>query len=181
MENNKWREVIFLVFCVMLSGAFIRSFGTKPAQNRAFGAELSPDSTPVLLSHQNPNFNIAVSTTSPSTYKPTFYPVWWEGYEKLRRICSCESWGNSDKEPRQFKEDGSLLKGYPVPSDVGACQISLVYWGKQSKEMGLDVINSYFDNIKFAKWLFDKFGDSPWSASRHCWSTSIKLENVGEI
>src|SRR3990167_8183300 len=35
----------------------------------------------------------------------------WEGYANLKRMCSCESWGTPENEPRQFKEDGAILWG----------------------------------------------------------------------
>ena len=98
----------------------------------------------------------------------------WDGYPQLKRICSCESWGNNDKKPRQFRNDGSLLwgndpeTGKPVEKDVGACQISTKYWLKDSKKLGYDIF-TYDGNIGFAKWLYDKKGSEPWNPSRQCW------------
>ena len=39
----------------------------------------------------------------------------WAGYPLLKRIASCESWGDANKEPRQFLPDGS-----PVMKQVKA-------------------------------------------------------------
>ena len=101
----------------------------------------------------------------------------WEGYSFLRHICSCESHGNPDKEPRQYEDDGLTLlwgrspkTGKPVVgSDIGACQISLKYHQKRAESYGLDVINSLKHNIAFAKILFDERGWLPWKASKICW------------
>jgi hypothetical protein len=91
----------------------------------------------------------------------------WAGYPELKRACSCESWGSPDKEPREFK-DGKLLRGTPNQNDVGACQISTTYWLKKSADMGYDIF-TYKGNVEFAKYLFNKYGMSPWLWSKHCW------------
>src|ERR1043165_5214020 len=41
----------------------------------------------------------------------------WAGYPLLKRIASCESWGDPNKEPRQFTQDGQVLHGSPNPDD----------------------------------------------------------------
>ena len=99
----------------------------------------------------------------------------WLGYSKLKKICACESAGGSDREPRQFDEKGNPLWGYdpktgkPIKNDVGMCQISLPYHLKETKRLGLDVINSFEDNVAFAKILWKREGDKPWRASEKCW------------
>jgi hypothetical protein len=92
----------------------------------------------------------------------------WDGYSKLRRICSCESWGSPDKEPREFK-DGKILRGFPNPEDIGACQINTKIWEKTAQKLGDDLF-SYHGNIQFAKWLYDQEGDKPWLWSKSCWN-----------
>ena len=98
----------------------------------------------------------------------------WFGYPKLKRVCSCESNGNPDGEPRQFNKDGTPLwgnnpkTGRPEKKDVGLCQISLPYHGKETKRLGLDVIYSGADNLTYAKILWDKQGAVPWKASSRC-------------
>ena len=100
-------------------------------------------------------------------------PTTWEGYPLLKKLCSCESWWSPNGEPRQFREDGSILWGQDkngkiVKRDVGACQIATNYWLKTSQELGYNIF-TYEGNIGFAKWLYDREGSRPWNASRACW------------
>mgnify|MGYP001603315764 CR=1 FL=1 len=94
----------------------------------------------------------------------------------LKKACSCESWGTPEKEPRQFNFDGSILWGnHPTirgatTTDVGACQIALSYHKEETEKLGLDVINSFEDNLEFALRLYNRNGMSPWNASKKCWN-----------
>jgi hypothetical protein len=60
----------------------------------------------------------------------------WAGYSLLKRIASCEGWGDPNREPRQFLPDGSVLRGFPNPQDIGLAQINLPTW-RHSEEAGL--------------------------------------------
>ncbi len=97
----------------------------------------------------------------------------WDGYAQLKRICAAESNYDPTSEPRQRLPDGSLLWGWQdgkiIKRDIGACQINLKVWGTTASAMGLDVVNSEDDNIAFAKWLYDRYGWKPWSASKGDW------------
>jgi hypothetical protein len=93
----------------------------------------------------------------------------WQGYGELKRIASCESWGDPNKEPREFLPDGSVLHGETNPDDIGLAQINLPIWGPQALKLGFDIY-SYEGNLKMAKWIFDKYGSNPWYLSSHCWS-----------
>lgn len=98
----------------------------------------------------------------------------WKDYPELKKICACESAGQPYREPRQFNSDKTPLwgndpkTGKPIKNDVGMCQISLHYHGKETKRLGLDVINSEEDNVSYAKILYDKEGSRPWNASKKC-------------
>lgn len=92
----------------------------------------------------------------------------WNGYALLKHIASCESWGDPNKEPREFNASGTVLRGYPNPNDVGLAQINLPTWGAKAKELGDDLF-TYQGNLAFAKWLFDHEGDAPWKYSKNCW------------
>lgn len=96
------------------------------------------------------------------TKKPTY------AIPLLLRACSCESWGDPNKVPRQFKE-GVVLRGYPNPNDVGACQINETLWGKTAKNLGLDIENSLIDNVKMANYIYSKQGMNAWVWSKSCW------------
>ena len=96
-------------------------------------------------------------------------PDTWAGYEQLKHIASCESWGDPNKEPRQFNASGTVLKGYPNPNDIGMMQIHEPIWGAKAKELGFDIY-TYDGNLAMGKWIFDRYGENPWKYSRRCWS-----------
>lgn len=68
---------------------------------------------------------------------------------------------------RQFKENGEPLKSHYGTDDIGVYQINQVHLETLEK-LGLDR-NKTEDNIKFARYLYDKNGLRDWSASKECW------------
>lgn len=92
---------------------------------------------------------------------------------ELIPICSCESTGHPDRVPRHYEDDGvTVRRGRINPNDIGMCQINIQENnnGPQIRKMGLDVFKKE-DNIKYANWLYDKYGTKPWNWSKHCWGT----------
>jgi len=53
--------------------------------------------------------------------------------------------------------------------DIGLMQISQRYHSERAERLGYDLHNPY-DNIRFAKVLYNENGLRDWYASRHCWS-----------
>jgi hypothetical protein len=92
----------------------------------------------------------------------------WAAYPLLKHIASCESWGDPDKEPREFNSSGTVLRGFPNPNDVGLGQINLPTWGAKAKELGFDLF-TYQGNLAMTKWIFDHYGSKPWTYSQGCW------------
>ncbi len=92
--------------------------------------------------------------------------------DELLRICACESTGNPTNEPKHRNYDGSVLRGYEVESDIGMCQINIdpeiTDWLKISQENNWDVFTKE-GNINMANWIYKKYGNQPWSASKECW------------
>jgi hypothetical protein len=73
---------------------------------------------------------------------------------------------------RHYDRDGSVLRGVVNKSDVGVMQINKYYHGAKAVELGLD-LHSKEGNMMYAKYLYEKEGTNPWSASRSCWDTSL--------
>jgi hypothetical protein len=92
----------------------------------------------------------------------------WAGYALLKHIASCESWGDPNKDPREFLPDGTVLRGYPNPNDVGLAQINVPTWGAIAAELGFDLY-TYDGNLAMAKWIYDHYGSAPWKYSEGCW------------
>lgn len=86
----------------------------------------------------------------------------------LKRICSCESNGSPNGEPRQFNSDGTVVTGKINPLDTGMCQINLKYHQATADRLGYDLFTEY-GNISYATWLYKTQGTTPWNWSKSCW------------
>jgi hypothetical protein len=80
----------------------------------------------------------------------------------LAEVARCES------QFRQFDKSGDVLRGRAVAADVGVMQINEYYHKATAEKMGID-LHSIDGNLKYAKYLYDKQGTQPWSASAPCW------------
>jgi hypothetical protein len=83
----------------------------------------------------------------------------------LVEISRCES------EFRQFDKEGKIVRGRVNKADVGLFQINELYHLETAKKMNIN-IETVEGNVAFAKYLYSKYGTSPWSASKPCWGTS---------
>jgi len=73
---------------------------------------------------------------------------------------------------RHELSDGSILQGRVDPDDTGVMQINKRYNEKSAISMNLDVENIY-DNMAYARNIYDKQGEQPWSASAPCWNNTF--------
>ncbi len=64
--------------------------------------------------------------------------------------------------------DGSVLKGRVDNDDTGVMQINKRYHQETALAMDLDVYDIY-DNMAYARYLYERQGTQPWSASMPCW------------
>lgn len=87
---------------------------------------------------------------------------------QLKAICSCESVGRWNAEPKHWDSKGNVLKGKLTPDDKGQCQINEYYHGETAKKMGIDIY-SFNGNRQYANYLYETQGTQPWSASSKCW------------
>lgn len=94
----------------------------------------------------------------------------------LKKIAWCESHN------RQFKADGSLLRGEYNPLDVGKFQINEKYHLAESQRLGMD-IHTLEGNTAYAEHLFKTQGSTPWNWSRPCWGDPNRVwtERNGEF
>lgn len=81
----------------------------------------------------------------------------------LIEIARCESTF------RQYDKDGTVIRGKVNKNDVGIMQINEKYHGETASNHGYDIY-TVKGNLDFAKYLYTKYGSSPWSASSKCWS-----------
>lgn len=69
---------------------------------------------------------------------------------------------------RHTLADGSVLVGVVDGRDTGVMQINTYYHGQTALNMNLDLWD-FYDNMAYARNLYERQGTQPWSASRPCW------------
>ena len=81
----------------------------------------------------------------------------------MQAIAECES-GN-----RQFDKDYRLIVHHNANGtyDVGIYQINST-WNDVAYTLGYNTFDRE-DNIRFANWLYEQQGVSPWLSSYNCW------------
>lgn len=73
---------------------------------------------------------------------------------------------------RHTQTDGSVLRGIVDNRDTGVMQINTYYHGDTAEQLGLD-LEDIHDNLTYARYLYEKQGTQPWSASQPCWSRTL--------
>lgn len=73
---------------------------------------------------------------------------------------------------RHNLDDGSVLRGRVDNRDTGVMQINTGYHGEAAVKLGLDLENIY-DNLAYARSLYERQGTQPWSASKPCWGRTL--------
>lgn len=104
-----------------------------------------------------------ISPFSTSTDMESYLRETYADTPILVEIARCES------EFRQFDKSGKIVRGRVNTADVGVMQINEFYHADTARNMGID-IHTVEGNVAFAKYLYIKYGSSPWSASAPCWS-----------
>jgi len=67
---------------------------------------------------------------------------------------------------------GNVLRGRVNSSDVGVMQINTYYHNQTAERLGLDLLD-IDDNLAYARYLYEREGTQPWSASRPCWGPQL--------
>lgn len=93
---------------------------------------------------------------------------YFEDIPVMIQVARCESTF------RHTLSDGTVLKGKVDSADTGVMQINKRYHGEAAVKLGLDLENIY-DNMAYARHLYEKSGTQPWSASRPCWGAHVAM------
>ncbi len=80
----------------------------------------------------------------------------------LIEIARCESTFT------HFDKEGNVVRGKVNKLDVGVMQINEKYHLEDAMKLGLN-IHTVEGNVAYAKYLYEKFGATPWNASSKCW------------
>lgn len=75
---------------------------------------------------------------------------------------------------RHTLEDGSVLKGKIDPADTGVMQINKRYHQRAAAAMNLN-LDDIYNNMAYARHLFETQGTRPWNASAYCWNPSLAI------
>ncbi len=75
---------------------------------------------------------------------------------------------------RHTLPDGTVLRGKVDGADTGVMQINMRYHSQKARELGLDLTNLY-DNLTYARDLYERQGTRPWASSASCWSPTIAM------
>ncbi len=104
------------------------------------------------------------------THTETIVREYFEDIPVMIQVARCESTF------RHTMNDGSVLQGRVDPADTGVMQINKRYHLKSATNMGLN-LDDIFDNMAYARHLYEKQGTQPWSASSPCWGRTLAYNN----
>ena len=112
----------------------------------------------------NTNTQNQTAVENPLTLKE-YVQAYFAETPVLAEVARCES-GFRQVDAK----DGQVLRGVVNKADVGLMQINEAYHGEKAKSLGLD-LETVDGNLAYAKYLYDKEGTKPWSASAKCWTS----------
>jgi len=75
---------------------------------------------------------------------------------------------------RHHLADGTVLRGFVDQRDTGVMQINTFYHQVRADQLELNLEDIY-ENMAYARYLYEKQGLQPWSASQPCWGRTIAL------
>ena len=87
----------------------------------------------------------------------------------LADIAKCES------RFRHLNKNGTVLKGDQNSYDRGVMQINILYHAKTLERLELDV-QDLDDNVRYARYLYEKEGAKPWMSASACWAKFSRSE-----
>lgn len=92
----------------------------------------------------------------------------------LVEIARCES------QFRQYNKEGNVLTGTVNKGDLGIMQINKYYHAETAEKLGMN-LNTPEGNMSYAKYLYDREGTQPWSASSKCWTQAIQSDIASQV
>ena len=114
--------------------------------------------------------NLAVQTVEAHEYPKDVEGIvrsYFKDIPILAEVARCES-TFTHIDP----ETGTVKRGHMNSSDLGVMQINEYYHGERAARLGYE-ITKLEDNLAYARYLYEKEGVQPWSASQHCWRHNL--------
>ncbi len=125
------------------------------------------ENTPIVEAASAEVLSAATSSITPSRPRTINVEQYVRSYFTktpiLAEVARCES------QFRQFGKNGKVLRGMLVSEDVGVMQINEYFHKDTSIKLGMD-LHTIDGNLSYAKYLYDREGTQPWSASEACWN-----------
>ena len=75
---------------------------------------------------------------------------------------------------RHTLADGTVLRGVVDSADTGVMQINKRYHSAKAISLGLN-LDDIYDNMAYARHLYETQGVQPWSASAPCWGQTLAM------
>jgi hypothetical protein len=126
-------------------------------------ANSNVESSPIVEAASN---IVLTATATPAVKSVSNLESYVRSYFKdtpiLAEISRCES------RFTQFTKTGEVMRGI-VREDVGLMQINEFYHKDTAEKLGYNLY-TIDGNLSFGKYLYEKYGTSPWSASAYCWN-----------
>ena len=113
---------------------------------------------------------IAQATIPPARSTEAIVREYFADIPIMIKIAHCESTF------RHHLSDGSVLRGYVDSADTGVMQINTRYHQHTANQLGLDLKDIY-DNMAYARYLYERQGTQPWNASAPCWSRHLAINS----
>ena len=90
----------------------------------------------------------------------------------MAEIAACES------HFRHLMKNGDPIRGEVNRGDIGVMQVNEYYHREDAEDMGHD-IDTLDGNLKYARFLYEKYGTKPWDSSKKCWGPAgVELAKV---
>jgi hypothetical protein len=107
----------------------------------------------------------AITTSPVYNNVETLVRTYFSDIPIMAEIARCESTF------RHHLGDGSILRGRVDQRDTGVMQINTYYHQVTADELGLD-LEDFYHNMAYARYLYERQGVQPWSASQPCWGAT---------
>jgi hypothetical protein len=108
----------------------------------------------------------AISTPQATANTESIVRTYFQDIPVMAEIARCESGF------RHTLSDGSTLTGRVDSADTGVMQINKRYHQATATAMDLN-LDTIYDNMAYARHLYEKQGLRPWNASAGCWNRTL--------
>lgn len=133
----------------------------------AFNGTMSPAAANIALAKEEAASKAEIITIEEPLTLEMYVRQYFKDDPVLAEISKCESTF------KHFDKNGNVVRGIVNDDDVGVMQINEYYHKKTAEKLGYD-LHTVEGNLAYAKYLYEREGSDPWSASSKCWGKAVK-------